>query len=190
MRSVKGFVAAAAVAGALAFSAGAASAATHLLGGSGDLVPTNSLATSTGPTTAPEYLKDYFTFDLTKDAYVYVDFSDFNTKPALADAIIDLYAGTPTSVGSLVESASISLVSGVGYFGGGSGLSKLLDSGDYFIEVLSSSEAKVPKGLSYTAAAVATAVPEPATWLMMIGGIGLIGIGLRMRSKEQLTIAG
>lgn len=35
----------------------------------------------------------------------------------------------------------------------------------------------------------ATAVPEPATWAMMIGGLGLIGAAARRRGNTQVTYA-
>ncbi len=34
-----------------------------------------------------------------------------------------------------------------------------------------------------------TAVPEPATWAMMIAGFGLVGAGLRRRSRSRVAVA-
>jgi hypothetical protein len=36
---------------------------------------------------------------------------------------------------------------------------------------------------------VTTAVPEPATWAMMLMGFGAIGFGLRRRKQMELTFA-
>lgn len=33
------------------------------------------------------------------------------------------------------------------------------------------------------------AVPEPATWAMMIGGFGLIGLAMRRRSRSRVSVA-
>lgn len=40
-----------------------------------------------------------------------------------------------------------------------------------------------------TSSAVAAAVPEPATWLMMILGFGGIGFAIRRRSKVRTTVS-
>ena len=37
--------------------------------------------------------------------------------------------------------------------------------------------------------AAANAVPEPATWAMMIGGFGLIGAAARRRTRANVTFA-
>ena len=37
--------------------------------------------------------------------------------------------------------------------------------------------------------AIPAAVPEPATWLMMIGGFGLVGGAMRRRSKVRTTVS-
>ncbi len=46
-------------------------------------------------------------------------------------------------------------------------------------------ELKLPYGVSY----VAAAVPEPATWGMMILGLGAIGATMRRRRKENVSVA-
>ena len=35
---------------------------------------------------------------------------------------------------------------------------------------------------------VLTAVPEPATWAMMLAGFGMIGFGLRSRRKQAARV--
>ena len=41
---------------------------------------------------------------------------------------------------------------------------------------------------NFETAAVSGAVPEPATWLMMIAGFGMVGFGLRRRAKVNMTV--
>ena len=41
---------------------------------------------------------------------------------------------------------------------------------------------------TYSFNAVLGAVPEPATWAMMIVGLGMVGIGLRRRSKQAVRV--
>lgn len=45
------------------------------------------------------------------------------------------------------------------------------------------------EGFTVTLASNAAAVPEAATWAMMVGGFGLVGIGMRARRKHTLTFA-
>ena len=44
-------------------------------------------------------------------------------------------------------------------------------------------------GASYGGVLNFTAVPEPATWAMMILGMGMIGAGMRMRRRARATYA-
>ena len=44
-------------------------------------------------------------------------------------------------------------------------------------------------GLTVSAVAVAGAVPEPATWAMMLAGFGGIGFALRRRSKVRMAVS-
>ena len=44
------------------------------------------------------------------------------------------------------------------------------------------------EGATYSFNAITAAVPEPATWVMMMTGFGAIGIGLRRRSKQAVRI--
>ena len=45
------------------------------------------------------------------------------------------------------------------------------------------------EGASYSFDAVFAGVPEPATWAMMIAGLGLTGAALRRRSSRAARIA-
>jgi hypothetical protein len=53
----------------------------------------------------------------------------------------------------------------------------------------------LPTGLSFTSesgvflSGVTAGVPEPATWAMMIGGLGLAGLALRARRRRELASA-
>jgi hypothetical protein len=42
---------------------------------------------------------------------------------------------------------------------------------------------------TFSATIEATAVPEPATWAMMIGGFGIVGAAMRSRRKQTITFA-
>ncbi|QYE33639.1 PEPxxWA-CTERM sorting domain-containing protein (plasmid) [Polymorphobacter megasporae] len=43
------------------------------------------------------------------------------------------------------------------------------------------------EGASYSFNAVTAAVPEPATWAMMIIGFGVVGLGMRHRSTRSIN---
>ena len=45
-----------------------------------------------------------------------------------------------------------------------------------------------PNGLRVTTAAVAGAVPEPATWALMILGMGAVGFAMRRRKNVTMTV--
>ena len=47
------------------------------------------------------------------------------------------------------------------------------------------SGSRVDGSINFTAAAV----PEPASWLMMVGGFGLLGAALRRKPRTQVTFA-
>jgi hypothetical protein len=42
----------------------------------------------------------------------------------------------------------------------------------------------VAAGTATGALAATSAVPEPATWAMMIGGFAMVGAGMRMRRRK------
>ena len=46
-----------------------------------------------------------------------------------------------------------------------------------------------PFSINGTVAAVAGAVPEPASWAMMIAGVGFVGVSLRRRAKVSVAFA-
>jgi hypothetical protein len=61
----------------------------------------------------------------------------------------------------------------------------LLGPGTYTLEVSGMALSKA----GYSVGLFGIAVPEPATWSLMIFGFGLLGAGLRMRSKELAGVA-
>ena len=67
---------------------------------------------------------------------------------------------------------------------GATGFTGPLGAGTYSLWLYDGDEAA-----TYRFTAVAAAVPEPATWAMMMTGFGAIGLGLRRRSKQAVRVA-
>jgi hypothetical protein len=80
-------------------------------------------------------------------------------------------------------------------FGGAGGFGPLLFSGTTAMPVFSPGTFSfvdfrgIPNGSSLTISAVAGAVPEPATWAMMLAGFGGIGFALRRRSNVRMSVS-
>ncbi len=66
-------------------------------------------------------------------------------------------------------------------------LTRILDAGSYLLTITGHSygDAQYGGNTSFTTAAV----PEPASWMMMLGGFGLMGAALRSRKKTLITFA-
>ncbi len=67
-------------------------------------------------------------------------------------------------------------------------LSMLLGPGTYSITVTGDCGAGCPAGLGVRLDSAA-AVPEPASWAMMVGGFGLAGGAMRRRSRSSVAYA-
>ena len=63
-----------------------------------------------------------------------------------------------------------------------------LAPGDYFFQLKPSGEAVVGEQLAGSLTDVLL-VPEPASWLMMVGGLALVGAGLRLRRHGPVAAA-
>lgn len=57
---------------------------------------------------------------------------------------------------------------------------------NYNIDVASSANLAAYSGDLFLAG---SAVPEPASWAMMLGGFGIVGAGMRSRQRKTVTIA-
>jgi hypothetical protein len=86
-----------------------------------------------------------------------------------------LYQGTPGS-GTLLAVSALDFSPVVAFNA---------EAGDYYIEVLSSQIAKSGEVASGSVAAVA--VPEPASWAMMLVGFGALGFAMRRRSAKAIA---
>ena len=90
-------------------------------------------------------------------------------------------ASSCTAIGSALDTSPLAP---------GAALADSLPAGDYFLKVIgatlpsSASSYRIGPTLSAT---LLGAVPEPATWAMMILGFGLIGTGLRRRPAQLST---
>ncbi|MFD1612386.1 PEPxxWA-CTERM sorting domain-containing protein [Sphingomonas tabacisoli] len=63
-------------------------------------------------------------------------------------------------------------------FGAGSGF------GSNFVGFIDNVDVRSPNGNNFNVNFEAAAVPEPATWAMMLGGFGLVGAAMRRRSTK------
>lgn len=93
----------------------------------------------------------------------------------------DLYSGTPTGTHSLIAASPVST---------SSVLSELLTPGAYFVQV-TPSQIAVNKEVD-SGSLIAASVPEPASWALMLIGVGAIGAALRAsgaRKPERASLA-
>jgi hypothetical protein len=93
--------------------------------------------------------------------------------------------GLYTAGGALLGSLN-SILSGGGSSSGATTTVPLMP-GDYYVQV--KGNVSDPNGANYGLSVFGAAVPEPATWAMLIGGLGMMGASLRMsrRSAKGLT---
>jgi hypothetical protein len=124
---------------------------------------------------------DDFTFDILNDyntssTGLFFEFPAYGL--AITSADMTLYSGTPADPGSeIVDTGTFDPSTTTKTLG------STLTSGDYFVQ----SSVTVPQGATgaFSIAATVSAAPEPASWVLMIVGIG--GIGLAFRRKQEFS---
>jgi hypothetical protein len=90
------------------------------------------------------------------------------------NSVINLYLGA-----TLVDTASLATSNGAGSFYGYTG--GLFDR----IQILAPvNGALLVDNIQFNAATVAGAVPEPATWIMMLAGFGVVAAGMRFNRRS------
>lgn len=95
---------------------------------------------------------------------------------------IGLYAGTGTT-GTLLQSGTVGTTSGFQF----AALDPYtLTAGNYTV-AYSGTAIGAPAGVGSNFVFSATAVPEPASWMMMMAGVGMMGFGLRRRKSSVKT---
>ena len=107
--------------------------------------------------------------------------SNFSIYVGYGGVVAIFTANYYDSTNALIDSQTI-FASG-GFYG------KLFHSGPVsFVDISSSSSAWVADDLSFDVA-VAPAVPEPATWAMMLSGFGIVGGALRRSRRPVVAVA-
>lgn len=95
---------------------------------------------------------------------------------------IGLYSGLGTS-GTLLQSGTVGATNGFQF----AALNPYtLTAGTYTVAYTGTATG-APAGVGSNFVFSAAAVPEPASWLMMIAGVGMVGFGLRRRNSNVKT---
>jgi hypothetical protein len=112
------------------------------------------------------------------DTYLTVYTGSFNPNAA-TDNVVGANDDYPTI--GISGLSDLALTAGTNYFAVISGYGNT-DFGQYSLEIAGPG--------TITMGVAAAAVPEPATWVMMLGGVGMIGGALRLkRRKAKLATA-
>jgi hypothetical protein len=175
---LRNILAGAGVLAALAFATGASATTYHL----GTLTPAGL---STPVHDASGAVDDKFTFSvLPPPLQTYGQMIDFFVKgqSGLFDSgTIGLYTSGGTLLGSLN-----SILTSPGLLSTGATTTVALMPGDYYVQVKGNVSATT--GVNYGLSVFGAAVPEPATWAMLISGLGMMGASLRMSRRSAKTV--
>jgi len=134
---------------------------------------------------------DDFTFSLVGSQFLVLA-SETDTVPNAGSAIkngsLSLFSGTPGGAHSFIESAPITPGTLVApNLTQSAGLAQvLLGPGSYYLEVTGIFHpASATAQLTYSGTTTVSAVPEPATWAMML--LGFAGLGFTFRKSLRMT---
>ncbi len=177
MNKISKFVALATFVGASALMAQPASAASVLIGGSGQTLSSANDFIAFGEKNLQPGTTYDFTFTTVESPLSTQEQIQASILGIAQDVGFKLYNGTPGS-GTLVTASAISTAAVVLY---------TLTAGPHFIEIDTVLPAQKGETLSGAVFITPSAAPEPATWLSMIFGFGMLG-GL-MRFARRATPA-
>ena len=125
-----------------------------------------------GGSDSSAFLTAIFTGTLTLDAASTVTFS----LGADDDAFLFVDGVTLLQLGGIHEPTPVSVTSSV------------LGAGAHTVKLFYADRNKSQAALNFNITAVTNAVPEPATWAMMMGGLALVGLSMRRR-KTTVSFA-
>ncbi|MGH7012048.1 MAG: FxDxF family PEP-CTERM protein [Caulobacteraceae bacterium] len=109
-----------------------------------------------------------FSFDLTPSSGNVLQQLQASLRSGSQSIAFDLYSGTPGS-GTFLGASSPTIT--------GPSLDSNLAPGDYYLQIVTNP----PVGSLISGALSVTAVPEPATWAMLLAGFAFVGYAVRRR---------
>jgi hypothetical protein len=140
-----------------------------------------NLANPNGTVTAIHVFKSdtyNFTFTTTGRFDVLAQLQASMFKPVQPQLLVfSLFAGNPGS-GTLVTTSGVPIT--------GPAIDVVLNAGNYYLQIAGADVAQ--NNELVTGGITLTAVPEPATWAMMITGFGLLGLAARRRREKKFAV--
>jgi hypothetical protein len=134
---------------------------------------------------APGVVTDYVSFQITSNQLVYGTVASLTNG---LDRDIPIGPGTLTifGTGAIDTCSGVTCTGGTLQSTGGAATNPVVLTPGFYYEVISAAAPAGPSG--YFGAIFAQGVggiPEPAGWMMMILGFGMLGAGLRMRNDRR-----